>query len=144
MHALSLRPEQAEKLRRIRAGAAEPVRYPGVELGRLAGSQYQIVLAEHQPEPPAEDIQPLVALVGLRVGCLTGPAGWDHMFVGLEATGSPGEREHGHPVAGDRAWMDAGVASGRCPDELVERNLMRSGQWQQELKVRAALPGFQS
>ena len=48
-------------------GAAEPVRDAGVELGRFAGGEDEVLLAEHQPQPPAEHVEPLVALMGVRL-----------------------------------------------------------------------------
>src|SRR5665213_1477758 len=120
MHALSLRPEQAEEFNGFGSGVGEPVWDPGVELGGLTGSKDQIVLAQDQPKPALEDVQPFVALMGLRVGCLPGPAGRDGVFVRLQATGPAGERGDGHAMAGNGAWMDAGVAGGRRPNEVVE------------------------
>ena len=46
-------------------GVAEPVRHPGVELGDLARPEHEVVLAEQQAEPAGQDVEPLVALVGL-------------------------------------------------------------------------------
>ena len=60
--------EQAEQLDRLVVRGAEPVRDAGVELGRLARGEHEVVLAEHQPQPAVEDVEPLVALVGLRLG----------------------------------------------------------------------------
>jgi hypothetical protein len=45
------------------AGAAEPVRQPGVELGRLARRHGQVVIGQHQPEASRQDVEPFVALV---------------------------------------------------------------------------------
>src|SRR4051794_18521118 len=54
--------EDGEKLDRAALGAAEPMRHPGVELGRLARLQRQVVRAQDKSEPPADHVQPLVAL----------------------------------------------------------------------------------
>ena len=82
--------------RRARRGAAEPVRNARVELGRLARAQHQVVLAEHEPQLAAEDVQPLVALVHLQVGFAGGPR-----LVGmtsLYACNPPGRRVSGKNV----------------------------------------------
>jgi hypothetical protein len=52
VHTLALGPEEGKELHRVRPGIAEPMGYPGVELGCLARGQYEIVFAEHKPEPP--------------------------------------------------------------------------------------------
>ena len=79
MCALALPAEQAEELDGLAPDAAEPVRYAGVELGRLAGREHQILLAEHEPQPPVQDVEPFVALVDLGLGflgALTGGTPW--------------------------------------------------------------------
>src|SRR4051794_33132002 len=68
MHSLSRGPEQAEHPHRLRAGAAEPMRSPCVDPGRLARLQHEVVLAEHQPQSAAQDVQPLIPLVHLQLG----------------------------------------------------------------------------
>jgi hypothetical protein len=65
--ALALWPEQAEDLGRTSGRAAEPVRHSGVELDHLAGPEYEVAVAEDQPEPTGEDVEPLVALVCLQL-----------------------------------------------------------------------------
>lgn len=68
----ALRAEQAEHLDRAVAGAAEPVRHPGVELGRLARPQDEIPVAEHHPEPAVQDVEPRCLPVRRAAGRLAG------------------------------------------------------------------------
>ena len=68
MTAFALRPEQAQHFDRPLAAAAEPVRHPRIELGGLARVQDEVLIAQHEPEPAIQDVEPLVALVGLRLG----------------------------------------------------------------------------
>jgi aromatic ring hydroxylase-like protein len=49
VHPLALRPEQDQQLGRLRPGAAEPVRDPGVELGGFPRLHDEVVLGEPQP-----------------------------------------------------------------------------------------------
>jgi hypothetical protein len=139
VHALSLWPEEAQEFHRLGSVIGEPVWDPGVELGGLTRSEDQIVLAQDQAEPALQDVQPFVALMGLRVRYLWGLPGRDGVLVRLQAAGSPGERLDGHPVASDRAGTDAGVAGVRSPDEVVKGYLVGLGQGQEELEVRSAL-----
>jgi hypothetical protein len=48
VHALPLAAEEAEDLDGAVAGAAEPVRQPGVELGGLARAQDEVVVGQDQ------------------------------------------------------------------------------------------------
>src|SRR5262245_40276687 len=89
MGALALPSEQAQQLDRPAAGAAEPVRHVSVELGGLPGAQDEVLVAEQQPELAVQDVEPLVALVGLRLG--TPAAVRDDQLVGLDAAGPPGK-----------------------------------------------------
>ena len=43
----------------------------------------EVLTAEHQPEPAVQDVEPLIAFVGLRLGC--GAAVRDDQLVGLDA-----------------------------------------------------------
>jgi hypothetical protein len=65
--------EEAEDLNGCGVRAAEPMRHPGIELGRLARGEYEILFAEYQSEPPAEYVDPFIALMGLRLGNNPGP-----------------------------------------------------------------------
>jgi hypothetical protein len=141
--AFSLLAEEAEELDRLGVGGAEPVRDAGVELGRLTGREHQVVLAEDDPQSPVEDIEPLVALVRLRLGFPAAAGGRDNQLVGLDAAGPAGQRQHGHAVAGDRAQVDPRVTGGRGAHEFVERDAVGSGQRQQQFQVRPAGTGLQ-
>ena len=101
MRALTLGPEQAEELHGVRIRRTEPVRPARVEFGGLTRLQDQVVLAEHHPEPAAQDVEPFIALVCLRVGAAPGTRR-DHQLVRLDPIGSPGQRQHRHAVPGDR------------------------------------------
>ena len=68
MRPFPLLAEKAEHLDQAFPRAAEPVRHPGVELGRLPRAELDVLIAEHEPEPAVQDVEPLVALVGLRLG----------------------------------------------------------------------------
>ena len=141
MHPLALRTEHAEHLRGLVAGAAEPVRDPGVELCDLAGAQDQVMVGEHQPHPAGEDVQPLVALVRLQLGV--------RLDVGItifQACTPPGCRVSGmtvRPVHPARLQPDPGVADLGRADQLVERDPVSERERQQQLQARPPLPGLQ-
>ena len=40
----------------------------GVELGDLAGPEDPVLVAEDEPHPAGQDVDPLVAVVGARLG----------------------------------------------------------------------------
>ena len=133
MHALALGAEEAEDLDGSGAGAPEPVRHAGVELGRLPGVHDQIVMGEHEAQAPAEDVEPLVASVGSR---FRGDyRGRDGEFERLQAAGLPGERHHDRLAAPAWLGLDAWVADRRGADEVVERDLVGSGNGKQQLQA---------
>lgn len=70
MNPLTLAAEQAQHLRGLVTGAAEPMRHPGVELGGLTRAQDQIAITDDEAHPAGEHVQPLVSVVrpGLRFG----------------------------------------------------------------------------
>src|SRR5712664_3003081 len=109
--ALSFAAEQAEELDGLPAGGAEPVRDAGVELGRLAGRERQVVLAEHQAETAVEHVDPLVALVCPRVGIAAPvPAiGGNDQLVCLDAARPLRQRDHRHALPGRGAQVDTGI-----------------------------------
>jgi hypothetical protein len=53
---LALAAEEAQDLRGLAVGAAEPVWDVGVELGYLAGGEDEVPVAEDQAHAPAEDV----------------------------------------------------------------------------------------
>src|SRR2546430_1942073 len=65
VEALALRAEQVEDLRGPRTRVGDAVREAGVELGDLSRAQYEVVFAEQQAYAAGQDVQPLVAFVGL-------------------------------------------------------------------------------
>lgn len=144
MDALTLRAEKGQVFHGPRPGVTEPMRCPGIELRGFARAEHEVLLAENQTEPPAEDVEPLVSVMGLRVGCLWPSPRRDHMFEGLESTGAAGEWEDGHSLAGERARVNAGVAGEVHPDQLVERELVSLSQREQEIEIRSTLTRLQS
>ena len=138
---LTLRTEQAEDLGRLRPVAAEPVRDPGVELGHLARAEHQVVVAEDEPHPPGQDVEPLVAL--MRTQPRSPLLGGTMIF---HACTPPGCRVSGITVRPFRLLglePNAGVAHLRRADEIVERDPVGLRQRQQQLQAGAALTGLQ-
>ncbi|KQC35307.1 hypothetical protein UK82_27015 [Frankia sp. ACN1ag] len=62
---------QAEQLDGLLAGVGERVRDMGVELGDLAGHEFDVVLAEQQAQPAGQHVEPLV--LPLRQRSLANP-----------------------------------------------------------------------
>jgi hypothetical protein len=139
MDSLSLLAEQAEKLDRFFVGGAEPVRDPRIELCGLAGWEHEVVLSQDESEPAIEDVDPLVAFMGLQICSSPALAGFDDQLVRLDAAGTAGEREHGHAVALDGAEVDSGIPCGRRIDQLVQRHPVGLSQGEQQLKGGPAL-----
>ena len=135
---LAVPPEQAQDLDGLVAGGAEPVRQLGVELGDLARPHRDVTLAEDQPQPPGENVEPLVALVGskLRSPCSGGIDDLPRMPAAVRSR----QRDDDPAVAHARSRPDPGVAERRGADQLVERHAIRVGDRQQELEARLALP----
>ena len=67
MRALAVSAEQAQDFHRPITGGSEPVRDLGVELGDFARAHGDVVVGEDQPQLAAQDVQPLVALVGAKI-----------------------------------------------------------------------------
>jgi hypothetical protein len=143
VRAFALPAEQAEELDWLAVGGAEPVRHAGIELGRFAGCEHHVLVTEDHPQPPVEDIEPFVALMGPRIGFVPVAAGRDDELVGLDAARSAGQRQHGHTVPGDGPKVDARISGGRRVDEFVERDAMGSRQRQQQFEGGPAGTGFQ-
>ncbi len=104
VHAFALGPEQDEQFGRSWAGAAEPVRGAGVELGGLGGLQDEVELGEPQPDAAGQHVHPFIALVGAQVG--VGLGGREEHLVGTQPARPLGQRDEGAAVA----------AHGPCPD----------------------------
>ena len=137
VHPLAGASEDAEHLGGAVAGAAEPVRHLGVELGCLADTEDQILVAEHEPHPAGEDVEPLEPVVGARVRL-----DWrrrDDDLPRLDAAG-PGQRQHGAAVDAARLQPDARVADLRGTDEVVDRHPVGLRQRQQQLQAGRRCP----
>ena len=103
VHALALRAEQAEHLGRARRRGCRS--QCGMRVSNSAtspGREHEVVLAEQQPQPAGQHVQPLVALVAsaARAPSAGQPGGIDHL-VRLQPAGPPGQRRHRHAVALD-------------------------------------------
>ena len=61
------RPKMLSTSAGLVAGAAEPVRHLGVELGRLSDAEDEILVAEHEAHPTGQDVEPLEPVVGAGV-----------------------------------------------------------------------------
>jgi hypothetical protein len=77
MHALPLGAEQYEELDGLRPGAVEPVRCRVSNSAASPARSTKVVLAEHQPQLAAQDVQPLIALMHLQVRLAPGPDSWE-------------------------------------------------------------------
>jgi hypothetical protein len=113
-----------------------------VELRGLAGLEDEVLLAQHHAQPPVEDVQPLVALVRLRLRLTPGGARRDDDLVRLDAARPAAERQQRHAVRLHRAKADPGVAGRRGVDQLVERHAVRPRQRQEQLERRLAVAGL--
>ena len=101
--------DEAQKLDRAHVGCAEPVRRTGVELGDLAGFEREVVFAEDESQHAVEDIHPVIAVVGAKIGF--SPVRAEHELVGLDTAGVAGQRNDRRPVTTlNRAQVDAWVS----------------------------------
>ena len=66
VHALARRVKDADDLGRAGPRRAHAVRHDRVELGRFAGYERELLLAELEAEPAREHVEPLVAVMHLR------------------------------------------------------------------------------
>ena len=122
VHSLALLSEQAQDLRGLVTGAAEPVRYLGVELRHFAGPEDQIVVSEYEPQATGQDVEPFVALVRPRLGY--GVRGGNDHFPGFHAAGLPGQRDDGPPLEAPRLQVDPGVSDFGSANQIVERHVV--------------------
>jgi hypothetical protein len=60
--------EDAEHLRGSVAGACEPVRHLGLEVGCLANAQDQVLVAHDEPHAAGQHLEPFEAVSGAEVG----------------------------------------------------------------------------
>ncbi|GHJ26000.1 hypothetical protein TPA0910_04330 [Streptomyces hygroscopicus subsp. sporocinereus] len=120
------------------------MREVGVEFGGFALGEDEVLVAEDDPQPPAQDVQPVVALVRAGVGlAAVGQAGREQVLVRLQPAGFAAQRDDGHAVAGERLRTHPGVGFGRGADQLVDRHPVGPGQGQQEFEARSAPAGLQ-
>jgi hypothetical protein len=68
VHPLALLADEGQVFDTTLVGTAEPVRNAGIELRNLARHRGEIVGTRHEPKPPAQHVEPLVALVHARSG----------------------------------------------------------------------------
>ena len=126
--------------RRAPAGAAEPGRGAGVELGGFPG----LMTKSCSPSPAAaagQHVHPLISLVALLVAF--GLTRRDDHLVGAYPAGLAGQRDEGAAVAPQRPGADARIGRRWRADQFVQRHLIRTGQGQQQLQGRLAAAGFQ-
>ena len=120
--------------RRGRTSAA-----PGCRTRRPRRRQDEVVLAEHHPEPAVEHVEPLVALVRLRVGSPAGaPAGRPSCTPGPHPAG--GSTARSSCRAGDRPEVDARVAGGRPPTRSSSGTPVDAGQGSRSSRVGLRVP----
>ncbi len=132
MKPFSLGAEQNEHFGWRGADVAEPVRRAGVEFGHLAGAQAEVVVAEQEPNVARQHVQPFVAPVYLLLWLGRRPgSGRDDQLEGLCAAGPARQGQPGHAMADHGPRVNPWVAGGRCAYQLVQRDLVRSGQQQQ-------------
>ena len=105
------------------------------------GFSDEVVLAEQQPEPAAQHVHPLVALVASAARPRVLPAGIS-ILKAAEAARPLGQRDDRAPVP-LTGRADPRITRRRGADELVQRHLVRAGQRQQQLQGRPAPPGLQ-
>lgn len=112
MNLLALGSEDGQVLRWPGAAVAEPVRCPGVELRRLAGSKEELGRSEHQANSTPQDIRPFISVVRLqprlaRVACGNGVV--EHLY----RADCPYRNEVARPFSGQpgRAFDNRGARS---------------------------------
>ena len=99
------------------------------------------LVAEDQPHPTGEHVQPLVTrrgCVGCGVDCVAGTT----IFQACTPPG-PGQRQHGAAVDPARLEPDPRVADLRGAHQVVHGHPVGLRQRQQQLQARAPLPGLQ-
>jgi hypothetical protein len=145
VHPFALRAEYVQQLHGPPPVAGDRVGDAGVELGRLASGEREIGVAEHEAELPGDDVDPFVAFMDLLFG-----VSWrvrvrrDDLLEHVEPARVAGEGEAGDAAALGRAGVDAWVAGGRGADQLVQRDVVRLREGQEQFEGGPPLPGFQS
>jgi thioredoxin reductase len=140
MRALAVTAEQDEHLGGP-ADAAHPVRRPRAELGRLSRFEDEVVVSEHEPEPAAEHVQPLVAVMAARV---RRSALGQREVVGARATGArAAERHDAHAVDGSRPSADARIDPRLGGQQRVDGGAEGAGQRREVVDREATLAGLE-
>src|SRR4028119_1697165 len=92
VHPLTLRPVERQQLGGPVVGVARPVRGAGVELGDLAGGEDDVGVAEQQPQPARQHVDPLVPLVRALLTGLPTPVRRQGLLGGLPPPPPPASR----------------------------------------------------
>ena len=141
VHALSGASEDAQNLGRLVAGAAEPVRHLGVELGGLSDAEDEILVAEHEAHLTGQDVEPLEPIMG--AGVRLGLGSGDDDLPRLDASGS-GQWEHDAAVHPPRLEPDAWVAHLGGTDQIVDGHPVGLREREQQLQTGAPLSVLQA
>lgn len=126
-----MRSEQVQDFYGGSAGGPKPVRFAGVEFGDLAGAEGEVAFSEDEAELAGEDVEPFVA--GMRDE-LWFPGG-ENLLEDLDPAWvlSKGYQDAASFPA---VWLQvhAGVAGRRRCHQLVKRDVVRSGQRDEQVK----------
>jgi hypothetical protein len=101
VYTLTLVAEEHQEFDALGTGAVEPGRDSFNELGRLARAQHLVMLTSHELQLPAEDIQPFIALMHLRVRLLRDTIRRDNDLVRVQPAISAGKWQEHHPRRGN-------------------------------------------
>ena len=143
MDSFALAAEEAKQFHGVGARARAPVRDARVEFGDFAGAQDDFSIAEREPEPSTQDVDPLVAVVHALLEFLRARTSGNDRLVCLQAAGVPRQRYERHPVFDERLLRDARIANVRGVDEVVECDVVRAHEREKKLECRLALAGFE-
>lgn len=143
MHPLALLPEQADEFDGFSVGAGEPMGCAGVEFRGFASAEFEVFVAQHQPQPSVEDVKPFVAFVHTRIGLGAAGITSEHHLEGLQTTRAARERNSRHAAMGDGPQVNSRIPGGRGADQIIKGNTVQPCQGQQDVEVRPALAGFQ-
>ena len=133
---VAMRPEQVQDFNGGGAGGPEPMRFAGIELGDLAGAEGEVALPEDEAELAGEDVEPFVAGMPDQLGF----AGREDLLEDLDPARVLRQgHQHAAPLPAVRLEVHAGIAGRRRRDELVQRDAVRAGQRDEQVKGRAAV-----
>jgi len=115
--------------------------FGGVELGYLTGTQRVFAVSDDESQPPGEDIEPFVALVGDEPGF----AGAEHLLEHLHAPGVLREwNQDTATVSAMRFQVDPRVAGRRCGDELVQCDTVGVSERDEQIEGRVPFTCLQA